>query len=487
MHINVQERIYDLTNSSGTCTPISTRSSSSYASNGSSSSTSSAPRRSSMKSSLKSTSPIGLPQNRKSSPPTVRFADTEPLPRPKPTPLQQQRSHDAERNGIPNPMLRYRHRPTTVASSAPSGLHNRSALPPRGVPSPQLGRPEVKKTRVAQRYSAPVQLSRPDPRWSGIPLPANFTPPSVVLEQRVTSFQSVASNLSVQSAPAVLQAPPDSSPRGPYHPLENYVPCLHASCNDHYSPTQGGPAYYLPQGPYSISKRHGYCLQHASQELKETNAQCKREWESLRQNAGRKTLGEVSNDFTFFLQCFRQDRKVANADLQRQQRRRVLGAARTHVAVQDKGKQKDVEWDWSYTPRHCTRSACHATPYSPFANHLYAFYHSLRPSKFTPLPTLCPPCAKNEVEAFERYTTEKWNSRCGWDATQWNEWFGQAVKDRNAECDFWLKAQERVVREKGPAKWVERELVLREVEEMSGVGKEEKKKGFLKKLFGAGG
>ena len=35
-------------------------------------------------------------------------------------------------------------------------------------------------------------------------------------------------------------------------------------------------------------------------------------------------------------------------------------------------------------------------------------------------------------------------------------WYGNAINDRNMELEFWLKAQERVVKGKGPAGWVSR-------------------------------
>jgi hypothetical protein len=70
---------------------------------------------------------------------------------------------------------------------------------------------------------------------------------------------------------------------------------------------------------------------------------------------------------------------------------------------------------------------------------------------FVPLRTLCPSCARNEIETFEKSVVEKWASRCGWDEGEWNGWLNNAVKDRRLEQEFWEKAQERVVREKEPA------------------------------------
>lgn len=51
---------------------------------------------------------------------------------------------------------------------------------------------------------------------------------------------------------------------------------------------------------------------------------------------------------------------------------------------------------------------------------------------------------------------EKWGSRCGWDEYEWHVWYANARNDRDMELEYWLKAQERVVKEKGPARWVSR-------------------------------
>jgi hypothetical protein len=490
MEKNFQEAGHYVIDSSGTTSPSSTRSSSSHGTSVSSTSRSSRPNLTSMKSSLKPTSSKGLDHGIRASRTTVRFIDPEPLPRPRPTPVQrQQQQQQLERTVVPNPLLRYRHRSaSTVPSPASSGPQAYSTPPPRGVPTLQPSQIQYRKTRVGQRFSAPVQPSRHDSRWSGIPLPANFTPPSLALEQRVTSFQSVASNLSVQSAPAVLQSPVMTSPSGQYNPLEHYLPCMHAACKAHYSPALQGPTYYLPQGAYSLSKHHGNCAHHASKELRETNALCKREWERLRQNAGRKTLGQIANDFDFFLDTFRQDRRAEEVKFQRRQRHIVLDAAGSHAAnPQDKNRREDEEWKWSYNPRHCTRSSCSKPPYSPFANHLYLFYHTARSSTLTPLPTLCPACAKNEVEAFERYAAEKWGSRGEWDDVEWNEWFGAAVRERDEEKEFWLRAQERVGKEMGSAigeeKSVRKEKVEEKVEEKEQTKKAGKKRGVLRRWF----
>lgn len=112
-----------------------------------------------------------------------------------------------------------------------------------------------------------------------------------------------------------------------------------------------------------------------------------------------------------------------------------------------------------------------------------------RPSTFTPLHTLCPPCAKNEVEAFERYMVEKFNSRSGSDDAEWIPWFEKAVRDRDAERDADLRAQEKAVRDKGPVQWVEKVVpVVREEEKRGKLRKvkKEKKRGILRRWFSSG-
>jgi hypothetical protein len=339
-----------------------------------------------------------------------------------------------------------------------------------------------------------VLPSRPDPRWSGVPLPANFTPPSLALEHRVTSFQSIASNLSTQSAPATLQSLPSSSPQGQYNPLSHYIPCLHPGCKTHYSRTHSGPTYHLPQGPYSLSKHHGYCAPHAAKELKDATARCKRQWEALRQNAGRKTLGQIATEFDEYMEDFRSERRGEDAELLRRQKSVVLGAPAVKLS-QPITATNDTQWRWLYTPRHCTRASCHSKPYSPFANHLFAFYHSSRPSKFSPLTTLCPACATTEVESFELLVMQKWGSRCGWDDEEWNKWFEGAVREREREMGFWEGAQEREVRERRVRRTEKGEGV--KVKEANEKGSEsgdivkledglKKKKSVFRRMFGAG-
>jgi hypothetical protein len=240
-----------------------------------------------------------------------------------------------------------------------------------------------------------------------------------------------------------------------------------------------------------LSKLHGYCNHHATKELKETNAICKQKWESLRQNAGRKTLGQIATDFDDFLDSFKQIRQTQDTQILGRQKRIVLGAPNPIASVSTKATKiqpADTEWNWIYTPRNCTRSSCPSSPYSPFSNHLFAFYHTPRASIFTPLSTLCPSCAKTEVEAFERMVGEQWSSRCGWDEGEWVGWLGKVVTERREGGEFWERAQERVVRERGVGRWVEKEGQggISGDEAGKGEGRREdgKKKGMLKRLFG---
>ena len=176
--------------------------------------------------------------------------------------------------------------------------------------------------------------------------------------------------------------------------------------------------------------------------MQEANALCKKEYESMRQNAGRKTLGVVAQDFEIFLQLYREARRVEDARLQKAQSQRVLGV------TGGKGKAASDGFDWRYTPRNCTRKGCKAEPYSPFAIHCFGFYNIPNSStSLLPLTTLCPSCSRAESEGFGAKLMEKWSSRCGWDGEEWDGWYQNALQSRKAEQEFWEKAQERVVRE----------------------------------------
>ncbi|KAF2625459.1 hypothetical protein BU25DRAFT_432756 [Macroventuria anomochaeta] len=421
--------------SSNNTTPTSTRHSSLSSLNhpnvstASSDASTGAPKRSSMKTNLKPSRSVGANLNRRSAPPTVRFLDPEPLPR--------------------------RTRPPQGRSQAFSG------------PVTQL------RQRVDKRFSAPAAPSqidpRLDPRWSGIPLPAGFVPPSrtPTPTQRTTSYQSVVPNLSSTSTPPVVTHPPSNK----YDPLQNYISCMAAMCTAHYTPAHSGPTYYAAQEPYHLSKHRGYCPRHASKEMQEANALCKKEYESMRQNAGRKTLGVVAQDFDIFLQLYREARQIEDARLQKAQNQRVLGSFQTATT---KGKApQDDGFDWRYTPRNCTRLGCTSVPYSPFSTQHFSFYNTPNSStQLLPLTTLCPSCSKAEAEGFGTKLMEKWSSRCGWEGEEWDGWYQNAIQARKAEQEFWEKAQERVKQEGTPE------------ESVSDVtSKKEKRKSVFKRIF----
>ena len=146
-------------------------------------------------------------------------------------------------------------------------------------------------------------------------------------------------------------------------------------------------------------------------------------------------MGVVAGEFEAFKEGFRDERRIQDAKLQREQRRRVLGAG-----AAGKGGVKEV-WDWKYTLRPCTTASC-KTFYTPYSNHLYAFYRIPLPStNFLPQQTLCPGCSKTEVAGFEYKVKEKWGSRCGWNELEWNEWFNNVINDRKMEQEYWVKAQ----------------------------------------------
>lgn len=443
------------------------------------------PQRSSMKSNLKPSKSVGA-LNRRSAPPTVRFLDPEPMPKRDTEPRKRislrspacdtrpVRPGNFRAMSAPNlgshqyqpkkimaatltrpPLLSPASRRASVASSP-----GNTAGPPRtssrtqthyGHPQAPSGPMSQVRQRFDRRFSAPVVTSqvdpRLDPRWSGIPLPAGFVPTSrtATPTQRAMSYQSVVSNLSSSSTPsAVTKA--SSLPSKQYDPLENYIPCMAALCTAHYTPAHSGPTYYVAQEPYNLSRHHGYCPRHASKEMKEANALCRKEYETMRQNAGRKTLGAVAQDFEIFLQLYREARQVEDAQLQKAQSNKILGSQQT-TASEGQRSHDDEGFDWRYTPRNCTTRNCTSLPYSPFSTDLYSFYNTPHSStQLMPLTTLCASCSKAEAERFGAKIMEKWNSRCGWDGKEWDTWYTNAKRDREMELEYWEKAQEKAVR-----------------------------------------
>lgn len=499
-------------NTSGCSTPNSPQSVFSYESHASSASSFSIskPERSSLKPNLKSSESTRPAFNRKSTPSVVRFADAieKHFAAPEPTNLKLNVAPRGRPKAIrvpkglihmiPDVQTKTQYyeglafiSPTAQLSKQINGTQSQSAAEspdarrPVSLPAPQTTPAQAMKKRVNHRAPGPASSQEPDPRWANIPLPDRYTPPTQEPKPRVASYQSIASvvsYLSTESAPTIVETSRSvTAPAGQYNPLEHYIPCLYPSCNAHYTPAHLGPSFYLPSGPYSLSRLHAYCPRHAVLELNEASSNCKQNYEKLRQNAGRKTLGVIAAEFEALKQDFRSERQLLDAKLSRQQKRRVLGASAA-LSAKSNDNSRTEAWDWRYMQRPCINANCTAH-YTPYSNHLYAFYRTPQTgTSFFPQQTLCPRCAKSEVEELESRVKEKWASRCGWDKQEWQEWFGNVVKDRTMEQEYWIKAQERVVREKGPAKWVSRledDLAL-EREELEDKGT---KKNVFKRWF----
>jgi len=200
-------------------------------------------------------------------------------------------------------------------------------------------------------------------------------------------------------------------------------------------------------------------------------------WESMRQNAGRKTLGLVAAEFEIYVQQCREDRALESDELEARQKKKVLGVAQSNVKSKERA-DAGQDWDWKYTPRPCTMKGCSKQWYSPFDNRLFLFYHTKRPSGLQPLTTLCPSCARSDVEiAEERIKDRRSDAGAG---PEWVEWCGQVQNDRRMEEEYWMQAQERVVREKGVSA-----VVAVRKEKVGGkegiTGKERKKKSEILK------
>ncbi|KAF2262313.1 hypothetical protein CC78DRAFT_582798, partial [Lojkania enalia] len=227
-----------------------------------------------------------------------------------------------------------------------------------------------------------------------------------------------------------------------YNPLENFTPCLHPSCTTHSLPTHLGPTFHLPQPPYNLTRKPALCPHHASQDLKYANADCKQEWEKMRQGAGRKTMGEVARDFDAYLGIVRRIRDEEARALERRLRERVLGVGNRGQGHGERGKA----YDWKYTPRPCTRKGCKRELYSPFDAHFYDFYCRSQEFGIRAMETLCPHCAWADVS---RLLDDAECKRQEMEASEWEGWIEHVKMDRQQQKHFWEKAQERVVREKG--------------------------------------
>jgi len=213
----------------------------------------------------------------------------------------------------------------------------------------------------------------------------------------------------------------------------------------------------------------------------------------MRQNAGRKTLGQIAVEFELWKEQFHQDRALEAKALIASQKKKVLKIAGSINKQKEKtpatpaptnNDKNDESWDWRYTPRPCTRKDCKSQWYSPFDNKLYFLYHTSRPSGLIPLPTLCPRCAKTDVEAAEERMEGRKN-----EGTMWEQWCEEVRRDREMEVEFWEKAQERLVREEGvvcAASLDEKEEKGKgkKIEKKEGKDGDKVKKGAFKKIKG---
>lgn len=362
----------------------------------------------------------------------VRFSVPEPPPLPVMPGLKVAAPTAPCKNASPPPGYRSKQRASVDLPTRPParmGVHKRLSAPApisrrqsQNVTTPPLP-PSPSNSRTNSTYWKPV--SRPD--------------------RRVTSFQSSA------SAPGALQSTVPLSPSDPpsqYDLLQHYVPCLTPQCKNHYTTSLLGPTFYSPQSPYQLVRKRGLCPMHAQEDLKLANNRVKLTYESLRQNCGRKTLGAIAAEFELFVQQFREERIEESQRMKTWQRQRVLPST-SMSALAGKGKETvwEEDWDWRYSPRPCTKKGCDKSHYSPFDNRLYLFYTTPRSSGLLPLSTLCPPCAKRDVESAEEKIDSRMRDACGVVGPEWEAWCVQVGKDREMEIEFWEQAQERVVKE----------------------------------------
>ena len=297
-------------------------------------------------------------------------------------------------------------------------------------PAP-ISKKEGKRTSIASTFSLPLFQ-----RSSSTPEGTTSSPSPSITTSRVPSLTSTASSL-----PSEIAVPRSSAP--PYNPLDNYIPCLDSTCGTHYLPTLLGPTFYSTQPPYNLSRKYGLCPTHASREVKDANARCKKEFERMRQNSGRKTLRMIDVEFEEYVADERRIRKEESKANESVMKHRILGPTTDQILA--KGKHKvspDSQWEWRYTPRPCTSQTCpHPhTPYSPFDARFHPWYTTVRKSGLRPLFNLCPTCARQEIDAVEKTREEKWREM---HPQQWREWMEQLKRERSAEQTFWEEAQRK--------------------------------------------
>lgn len=291
--------------------------------------------------------------------------------------------------------------------------------------------------RPSQNFTTPSSPPSPSDPW----LQSIISTSPERHTSRVASFQSVA------SAPAVLQslAPEPSDSSSQYNPMQHYIPCLAPNCKAHYTESLLGPTFYFRQAPYELIRSRGLCPFHAHQDLKIANQRVKSTYESMRQKCGRKTIGVIAAEFEVFVQQVREERAQESERMSEWQKQRVLSM----TASKSKGKEKtwEEEWDWRFSLRQCSKKGCEHPYYSPFDSRLYLFYTTPRPSGLFPLSTLCPSCAKEDVNNAEDRIENRMRDVGGVLGPEWEEWYLQVGRDREMEVEYWESAQENLVRE----------------------------------------
>jgi len=166
----------------------------------------------------------------------------------------------------------------------------------------------------------------------------------------------------------------------------------------------------------------------------------------MRQNAGRKTLRLIDAEFDIWAQGFRERRRQESTANEKALQTKVLDPSKKGKGGKKEGKAdgETEEWDWRYAARPCTKKDCAREPYSVFDQRFYLWYHTPRKSGLGVLRSLCPVCARKDIDEVERRMRGKWQEM---HPQQWREWMEQVKRDRAAEQNFGEKAQESRVRE----------------------------------------
>ncbi|KAF1997527.1 hypothetical protein P154DRAFT_524731 [Amniculicola lignicola CBS 123094] len=308
-------------------------------------------------------------------------------------------------------------------------------------------------------------------------LPTTADTPSVSTPRTISTPGTSVTSSPTRSPSA---APPSTDGQNsPYDPLQNHIPCLLQDCKQTFCPSLLGPTFYNPQKPYGLRRLPGLCPDHAYADLRVANAEAKTEWELRRQNAGRKAMNMIAGEFDMFLKAYEEARGEEGVRLERKMRVRVLGevsipsylgTADEKTVIEKARKQAEESWDWRYVARPCTKKGCQSNWYSIFDIHLYDFYQSEKRFRLRPLATLCPTCAKRDLDMILRTIDAKYEVL---DDEVWHAWVSHIRKNRDVELAYWEKAQERVVRGRGiKFRIVEEKKKKEEVIDLEGKGVE---------------